>query len=111
MASNHNRIVHFIGSVNLESTDAVFEAIGRHLGDRAPRIPDGETGERADWIVWQKHIFENNPSFDKVTAVENEIRPDQPLHIYGLKSGVAPTDVSFPPLGYADTAIKSFENF
>ena len=111
MDPDKHRIVHFVGSVNLASAEAVFAAIGQHVGDRAPRIPDGETGPRADWIVWQNHIFEDNPSFEEVTAIDNEIRPDQPLRVYALKPGLTPADVSFPPLGYADTAVESFKAF
>jgi hypothetical protein len=44
---------HLVGSVPLASSEAVFRAIAAEIGDRVRRIPDGETGPRSDWIVWQ----------------------------------------------------------
>ena len=34
------------------------------LGDRLRRIPDGETGPRADWIVWQYPVLSSRPQFE-----------------------------------------------
>ena len=34
------------------------------LGDRVRRIPDGETGPRADWIVWQYPVLSSRPQFE-----------------------------------------------
>ena len=45
------RAVHLVGSIPLENADAVFRAVGERLGDRVARIPDGETGVRANWIA------------------------------------------------------------
>ena len=42
------------GSVGLESAEEVFRTLGRALGTRAPRLPDGETGyARSVWIQSQ----------------------------------------------------------
>ena len=34
------------------------------LGDRLKRIPDGETGPRSDWILWQYPVFSALPQFE-----------------------------------------------
>ena len=31
--------------------------LSERLGDRVRRLPDGETGPRADWIVWQYPVL------------------------------------------------------
>src|SRR5882724_8344899 len=49
--------VHLVGSVPLASPEAVFRALAAEIGDRLRRIPDGETGPRSDWIVWQLPVF------------------------------------------------------
>jgi hypothetical protein len=30
----------------------VFERVSAALGPRIERLPDGETGQRGDWITW-----------------------------------------------------------
>jgi len=49
--------------------DDVVRTLGRELGTRLRRIPDGETGPRADWIVWKYPvlldvIFGGRPTFN-----------------------------------------------
>ena len=48
---------HLVGSVPLTSSEAVFRAVAGAIGERVRRIPDGETGPRSDWIVWQLPVF------------------------------------------------------
>ena len=45
------RDVYLVGSVPMADAAQVFEAVSGALGDRIGRIPDGETGERGDWIT------------------------------------------------------------
>jgi hypothetical protein len=59
------RNVHLIGSVPLANAQAVFETVSAVLGSRLKRIPDGETGERSDWITWLEPVFANHPAFEK----------------------------------------------
>jgi len=47
---------HLVGSVPLESADAVFRAVTDRLGGRVTRIPDGETGDRVGWDVSPEFI-------------------------------------------------------
>ena len=52
--ANENFIpVHLVGSIPLASADDVFDLLGRTLGNCCRRFPDGETGERKNWIGWQ----------------------------------------------------------
>ena len=47
------RGVHLVGSVPLEDSRAVFEMASTILGQHLHRLPDGETGIRANWVRWQ----------------------------------------------------------
>jgi hypothetical protein len=57
---DHNDVL-LVGSVPAASAEAVFRLLAKELGTRAKRYPDGETGERINWIRWQKHAFDANP--------------------------------------------------
>jgi hypothetical protein len=42
--------VHLVGSVPLADETEVFHVVGHALGRHLQRIPDGETGERQQWV-------------------------------------------------------------
>src|SRR5262245_66328889 len=55
------------GSIGLDSAEEVFRMLGRALGTRASRLPDGETGyARSVWIQSQAPFFLGNPAFEQV---------------------------------------------
>src|SRR5205807_10613749 len=68
------RGIHLVGSVPLASADEVFRAVGAALGDHVRRIPDGETGPRSDWIVWQYPVLSSRPQFEVVPPARSEER-------------------------------------
>ena len=45
--------MHLVGSLPLWSAEETFRTVSEVAGMRLRRIPDGETGPRSDWIVWQ----------------------------------------------------------
>lgn len=57
-----------IGSVPLPNARDVFEFLGRNLGDMCGQYPDGETGDRINWVRWQVHVFADNPDLELVEA-------------------------------------------
>ena len=59
------RHVHLVGSVPLRDAREVFKTVASVLGPRLKRIPDGETGERSDWITWLEPAFAKNPALEK----------------------------------------------
>src|ERR1700681_1801708 len=100
--------VHLVGSIPLADADQVFRRVTADLGDRLRRIPDGETGPRADWIIWQYPVLSSRPEF--------EVCPPGPDHYRGLPrvrlcEGVSATDIVFEQLGYAQAAIASYRVF
>jgi SAM-dependent methyltransferase len=99
---------HLVGSVPLPSAQAVFQTIGRELGDRLRRIPDGETGPRADWIVWQYPVLSSRPQFEVAPPAPGFYRALPQLRLRPDATGGA---VRFDSLGYADAALASYATF
>jgi hypothetical protein len=95
------------GSVNLESADAVFAAIADISGATVHRVPDGETGERQQWIMAQMPRFAANPHFERPaeTGFAYGARPN-----FRLREGVTPEEATFD-IGYAAEATASYPLF
>jgi SAM-dependent methyltransferase len=100
--------VHLAGSVPLANADDVFRRVAARLGDRLRRIPDGETGPRSDWILWQYPVFSSLPQFVVGPPRDAAYRTLPKLR---LRDGASVRDVSFDGLGYAETAIASYRLF
>jgi hypothetical protein len=49
--------VLLVGSVPFTSAKEVFLKAGKELSERLYTLPDGETGERGKFILWQKAMF------------------------------------------------------
>jgi hypothetical protein len=108
------RNVLLIGSIPLASADAVFEAVGRELDGLVRRVPDGEIGERHDWVAWQSAAFGRIPFIERVeaarlAAVGVDNLPKGPQ--YRVRPGFPTAAVRFGPLGYADAAAQSYRAF
>lgn len=88
--------VLLVGSVPLSSSKAVFEAVGTKLGKLVKRIPDGETGARKDWVVWQGDVFKNAKGLEPGST--RELQGGYHFILYKVKPGET---VKFGPLGYA----------
>ncbi len=100
--------VHLVGSVPLANAEAVFRTAATEIGDRLRRIPDGETGPRSDWIVWQLPIFTSQSELEIVPPAPDSWRP---LPRVRLSDGGRTERVRFEALGYAEAAIASYRTF
>ncbi|HEX5296364.1 MAG TPA: hypothetical protein VFW50_05195 [Streptosporangiaceae bacterium] len=47
---------HFNGSVNLSDAESVMREIAARVPSGVRRIPDGETGDRGTWILFQLQV-------------------------------------------------------
>ena len=119
--------VLFVGSVGLNNAEEVFRTAAGILGERLPRIPDGETGNaRSVWIQCQMPFFYGNPQFEMVEpdpANPGEMRPARmpSAGLYSFtqagryqgRARVRPgvTEVTFDNCGYADWAQESYGTF
>jgi hypothetical protein len=105
------RNVHLVGSVPLANAHDVFLAVSAALGSRLRRIPDGETGERSDWIAHLEPIFAEHPALEKSDEVFRPHATAPGRTRYRLRAGAAAKDVTFGNLFYADNALQSYEVF
>ncbi len=105
------RQVLFVGSVPPEDEEAVFRAFAAHVGECAARYPDGETGERINWIRWQHHIFNNNPAFELVNPAGALAGYKDALKRPFFKVRPEARDITFKSLGFAAQAATSFATF
>jgi SAM-dependent methyltransferase len=99
---------HLVGSVPLPNAEQVFRTVGRELGSRLRRIPDGETGPRADWIVWQYPVLSSRSQFEVAPPTPYAYRALPRLR---LRPGESGDDLAFEQLGYAEAASSSFRTF
>jgi hypothetical protein len=102
------RQVLLVGSVPLDSSSAVFEAVAGSLGGLAKRIPDGETKERKDWIGWQANVMKNAKGLEP--GGSREIQGGYRFTLYKVKNSRT-ADIEIGPLGYAAAALESYEDF
>jgi hypothetical protein len=102
------RQVHIVGSVPLANASTVFETLGQTLGDLAPRLPDGETGARLNWITWLEPQFKDNAAFAPTDQEYRVHAQATAMRRYKLKPGATPR---FANLGIADIAAQSYAAF
>jgi hypothetical protein len=104
------RPIHLVGSVPLADTETVFRATAEILGERIKRMPDGETGTRADWAQWLVHLVREHPQFELPGGtIDYSARAGRAY--YQVRPGIDPASVSFGRLGYADHARQSYALF
>ncbi len=103
--------IHFVGSVPLKTAEDTFRALAT-LGSRAPRLPDGEPGNRQNWIMSQHAVFDRAGMFERYEEAPDSRAPNVKRVRYRLRPGVpAPTAAELGPLGYAAGARESFATF
>lgn len=107
-APQQPRGVLLVGSVPLSNAEEVFRTASSILGGRLRRIPDGETGERTNWIGWQIRFLASNPSFEVIPPDPNDYAS---LPRIKLRSPMSSSELTFDTLGYADAAKASYAIF
>ena len=105
------REVHLVGSAPVPDARTAFHLFGDSLKHCARRYPDGEPGERHDWVLWQERILARHPDFEPIRL------PDDPrgslwnITTYHLRPGRRAADVKFGEIGYARAALDSYRHF
>ena len=100
--------LHLVGSIPLSSSEEVFKLIGKKLTGCCYRIPDGETGDRSNWIGWQYHLFANQSALIRRKNKERAYQLQLP---HTFAPGFCEKDLDFSDLGFAREAILSFSKF
>lgn len=101
--------VHLVGAIGIDTVPETFETLGRLLGDRLQRVPDGEPGGRRMWIAWQFPLLRANPYLQAVPP-----KPGQSIIFFPyvrLADGVDPSELRFSELGYSREAMASYAEF
>jgi len=102
---------HFNGSVNLPDTETVMREISTRIPSGVRRIPDGETGDRGNWIYFQLQRFLQSGSLVPAQPHDNPAEDYQQMPQVRLADGIGPDDVKWPDLGYADAYLGSYATF
>ena len=108
--------LHLVGSIPMNSAEEVFDRLSGSLGDHLSRIPDGETGERARWVYWQRTMLENHPDMeidpdaDNLSLHEWDGTLLRETDLIRFKQGVDPDSVKFDT-GYDKANIASWQVF
>ena len=111
--------VHLVGSIPMANADEVFSTVARILGDRVRRIPDGETGERSNWVSWQLPLLQAHPALEpdpessvplRETAEDGLAVDARKFHFLRVKPGIGGEDFEIEAQ-YAQHAVESFHTF
>lgn len=103
--------VHFNGSVNLPDTETVLREIAARVPSGLRRIPDGETGDRGNWIFFQMQKFQQSQSLVPARPLDAAAPDYEQLPKLRLADGVDPADMTWPDLGYAGAYLQSYATF
>lgn len=87
---------YLTGSINVPTADAAFELVGSRLQPGVTRVPDGEPGERANWVLTRAAHFLDNPALDVIDG-QARVRPG--------------TAVRFPDIDDHRVTVDSYARF
>jgi hypothetical protein len=115
MASPHD-LLHFVGSIPLENSEAVFRRVSAEVGEYLRRIPDGETGERTKWIRVQYAMLMRHPAIEvdptqaPLPVKQSDGSVLRHIELVRLKPAADPAAVTFDT-GYDRAALESYAAF
>src|SRR5687767_12420239 len=101
--------VHLVGSIGLDNVDEIFRTVGKALGQRLKRVPDGEVGPRRLWVSFQYPLLRSSPFLRPDPS--GAVRKTNGFPLLCLAEGVQPSEVRFGELGYAREARTSYQDF
>ncbi|MFZ1103996.1 MAG: hypothetical protein WAN86_14325 [Hyphomicrobiaceae bacterium] len=113
---NANDLLHFVGSLPYAGCEDVFRNLGREVGAYLRRMPDGETGERIKWIVFQQRMLQQHGALEVDTSIpplpvrQSDGTVHRHIERVRIKPGVDPGGVTFDT-GYDRAAIASYQVF
>lgn len=109
-----------VGSVKAETVEEVLTQLGQSVGDQVSFLPDGEIGERRDFIMHlARRVYLTHPDIEVVNrpapqdGVRDVIKPAgtfDDIWSFRVKDGVDKIEFGQPGwrLGYSDPAINSY---
>ena len=112
--------IHLVGSIPLDTSEAVFRALARAVGPYVARIPDGETGIRQSWIRFLQaalaahpaiEVARDLPPFRFVQWDGKLVREIPRLRVVQGGAAAGELDPAGFTTGYAEMAIASWRDF
>jgi len=103
--------VHFNGGVNLTDAETVFREISARVPHGVRRIPDGETGDRGNWIFFQLQKFWQTPGLEQAAPQDLDAPGYKDMPKVRLEVGLTPDAITWPNLGYADEYLASYRTY
>lgn len=114
--------VMLVGSMPYDDAETVFRKAGPALAGHAGFLPDGEVGERKNWVgMLAEHIYSRHPAFEETLAPPGRtlVQPDRDaegppmeeipgIWNFRVKPGA---DVRFDDLRYGTHAVESYRVF
>jgi len=101
-----HRRLHLVGSIPLDDAEQVFRTVGRVIGGRLRRVPDGETGVRSRWNSWTAPTYERTRGLELVPAPPGSYTPWPQARLV-----IDPGELVLERIGFADYALASYEVF
>jgi hypothetical protein len=101
--------VHLVGSIGLDSVEEIFRTVGKMLGRRLRRVPDGEVGPRRLWVTFQYPLLRSSPFLQRDPG--GALRKTSGIPLLCLADGVNLADIRFGELGYVREARGSYLDF
>jgi len=108
--------LHLIGSIPLDSSEQVFRRLADELGPYLRCLPDGETGERARWVFFQRQMLLDHPAMEidptvpPYKFVQWDGKLVREIEQVRFKPGTDPQGVAFET-GYDKAALASWAVF
>ena len=108
--------VHLVGSIAMDNCEQVFREISAELGPYLDKIPDGETGERARWVFFQRTMLmehsamEIDPTVAEMALYQWDGKLLRSLPLLRFRKEANPDDVEFAT-GYDKAAVYSYGIF
>ena len=108
--------IHLVGSIAMDNCEQVFREISAELGPYLDKIPDGETGERARWIYFQRTMLMEHPAMEidptvpEMALYQWDGKFLRSLPLLRFREGIEPDKVEFAT-GYDKAAEYSYGVF
>ena len=108
--------VHLVGSIAMDNCEQVFRDVSAALGPYLDNIPDGETGERARWIYFQRTMLAEHPAMEidptvpELSLYQWDGKLLRSLPLLRFREDVNPDEVEFET-GYDKAAEYSYGVF
>ena len=113
-----NKDLLLVGSIPLDTVEAVMQTFGARLGPHLSAIPDGEVGERRSWVNRFSYlVFNGHPDLELLRRPPSVDGVEQLLPIkredswkFRVKPGISQVRFGLPGLrlGYARDATSSY---